>query len=117
MSTKALYILNTPAYRILGYYTSGRLHVASSKELSTRPRISAFRFKPMHTLVKLLSRYSLRGTWWRLGLDDIFQPEGSGLDSRSSRHVGTLGKSFTCSCLALRRETPIPYPCCSRERL
>jgi len=29
-----------------------------------------------------------------LGVDD-FQPEGRGFDSCSSRHVGTLGKSFT----------------------
>src|SRR6218665_1545787 len=29
----------------------------------------------------------------------LFQPEGSGFDSRSSRHVGTLGKSLTHSCL------------------
>ena len=39
------------------------------------------------------------GTWWRLGWVDSFQPEGRGFDSRSSRQVGTLGKSFTCSCL------------------
>jgi len=38
-------------------------------------------------------------TWWRLGWDDDFQPEGREFDSRSSRHVGTLGKSFTYSCL------------------
>src|SRR6218665_2176447 len=36
-------------------------------------------------------------TWWRLDRVDSFQPEGCGFDSRSSRHVGTLGKSFTCS--------------------
>src|SRR6218665_1858358 len=39
-----------------------------------------------------------------------FQTEDRGFASRSSRHVGTLGKSFTCSC-------PIQYPCCSRECL
>ena len=39
------------------------------------------------------------GTWWRLGWDDDLQPEGRGFDYRSSRHVGTLGKSFTRSCL------------------
>src|SRR6218665_1629467 len=49
------------------------------------------------------------GTWWDVvargtctvapRLDDDFHPEGRGFDSRSSRHVGTLGKSFTCSCL------------------
>ena len=38
------------------------------------------------------------GMWWSLGWDDDFQPEGRGFDSRSSRHVGTLGRSFTCSC-------------------
>ena len=32
-------------------------------------------------------------------LVDSFQPDGRGFDSRSNRHVGTLGKSFTCSCL------------------
>ena len=40
-----------------------------------------------------------RGTWWRIGWGDYSQPEGRGFASRSSRHVGTLGKSFTCSCL------------------
>ena len=39
------------------------------------------------------------GTWWRNGWVDSFQPEGRGFDSRSSRHVGTLGKSLTHSCL------------------
>ena len=58
------------------------------------------------------------GTWWRLGWDDDFQPEGCGFDSRSSRHVGTLGKSFTCSCLcASAWNSDTQYPCCSRERL
>ena len=39
------------------------------------------------------------GTWWRIGWVDSSQPEDRGLDSRSSRHVGTLGKSLTHSCL------------------
>src|SRR6218665_2727076 len=39
------------------------------------------------------------GTWWRIGRVETFRPEGRGLESRSNRHVGTLGKSFTCSCL------------------
>ena len=34
-------------------------------------------------------------TWWCIGWVDYFQLEGRGFDSRSSRHVGTLGKSFT----------------------
>src|SRR6218665_640078 len=39
------------------------------------------------------------GMWWRIGRVDNFQPEGPGFDSRSSRHIGTLGKSLTHSCL------------------
>ena len=46
-----------------------------------------------------ISQKCLCGTWWRLDWDDDFQPEGRGFDSRSSRHVGTLGKSLTYSCL------------------
>ena len=34
-----------------------------------------------------------------LGRDDAFRPEGRGFESISSRRVGTLGKSFTYSCL------------------
>ena len=32
-------------------------------------------------------------------VESMTQPKGRGFDSRSSRHVGTLGKSFTYSCL------------------
>ena len=39
------------------------------------------------------------GTWWRIGWVDCFQPEGRGFDFRSSRHVGTLGKSLIHSSL------------------
>ena len=39
------------------------------------------------------------GTWWRIGRVEAFQPDGRGFESRSSRHVGTLGKFLTCSCL------------------
>jgi len=37
------------------------------------------------------------GTWWRIGWVDDFQPMT--FNSRSSHHVGTLGKSLTHSCL------------------
>ena len=37
--------------------------------------------------------------WWHIGRGDAFRPEGRGFESRSSRAVGTLGKSFTHSCL------------------
>jgi len=42
---------------------------------------------------------TFRGTWWRTGWVDSFQPEGRGFDSRPSRQVGTLGKSLTHNCL------------------
>ena len=40
-----------------------------------------------------------RGTWWRIVRVEAFRPEGRGLESRSSRYEGTLGKSITHSCL------------------
>ena len=39
------------------------------------------------------------GACRRIGWFDTFQPEGRGFESRSIRHVGTLDKSFTRSCL------------------
>src|SRR6218665_74351 len=39
------------------------------------------------------------GAWWLIGRFVIFRPLGHGLESHSSCHVGTLGKSLTCSCL------------------
>ena len=67
---------------------------------------------------KLIRGHALaRGTWWRLGWDGDFQPEGRGFDSRSSRHVGTLGKSFTCSCLCASAWNSDTVSLLSRERL
>jgi len=39
------------------------------------------------------------GLGLRIGRVDAFRPKGHGFDSRSSRQVVTLGKSFTHSCL------------------
>src|SRR6218665_1239756 len=39
------------------------------------------------------------GARWLIGRFDAFRPKGRGFESRSSRHVKTLGKSFTRSCL------------------
>ena len=36
---------------------------------------------------------------WRIGRVDAFHLKGHGFDSRSSRHVATLGKFFTHNCL------------------
>src|SRR6218665_1337182 len=43
-------------------------------------------------------RHTYVGRWWLIGRVDAFRPKGHGFDSRSNRHVGTLGKSFTHSC-------------------
>src|SRR6218665_3917298 len=37
--------------------------------------------------------------WWSIGRVDAFRPKDHGFESRSIRHVGTLGKSFTHRCL------------------
>ena len=57
----------------------------------------------LKTLIYSLRRGTWgRGTWgtsWGICWVDCFQPEGRGFNSRSSRHVETLGKSLTHSCL------------------
>jgi len=37
--------------------------------------------------------------WWCIGWFDAFRPKGRRFESSSSRHVGTLGMSFTHSCM------------------
>ena len=49
---------------------------------------------------KVLSRLQIYwGMWWHIGRIEAFRLEGRGFESRSSHHVGTLGKSLTHSCL------------------
>src|SRR6218665_3323113 len=55
-------------------------------------------------------------TWWLIGRVDICRPEGRGCKSRSSRHVGTLGKSFTHSRL-WRFGVKLRHSILCRERL
>ena len=43
--------------------------------------------------------YSNGNAWWLSGEFWAVRPEGRRFESHSSRHVGTLGKSFTLSCL------------------
>ena len=45
------------------------------------------------------SLFACCGTRWRIGSVEAFRPEGRGFESHISRHVGTLGKSLTHSCL------------------
>ena len=53
------------------------------------------------------------GEWYLSGKFGALCPEGHRFESHSGRHVGTLGKSFTHSCLL----TPTQHQCCSWERL
>ena len=55
-------------------------------------------------LVRILwiSSFLLVNAWgygWRIGRVDAFRSKGRRFKSCSSRHIGTLGKSFTRSCL------------------
>src|SRR6218665_3126779 len=77
----------------------------------------ALRTSSKHPNVQVLNHIEYCFIEAHIGRGDDFQTEGRGFDSHSNRHVGTLGKSFTYSCLCASRETPIQYPCCSRERL
>ena len=57
------------------------------------------------------------GAWWLICKFGALRPEGRSFESHSSRHVGTLGKSFTCcSLLRFSVSTPTQYQCCSWER-
>ena len=50
-------------------------------------------------LLPCSSPHTISGALWLVGRFGAFRPKGRGFESRSSRHEGTLGKSFTCSCL------------------
>ena len=55
-------------------------------------------FYGIHKLHELF-RHNTMGRGWRIGWVVAFRPKGHGFDSRCSRHVGTLSKSFTHGCL------------------
>ena len=54
-------------------------------------------WKALYEVSTFLSRYG--GVWWLIGRFIAFRPKGCGIKSCSSRHIGTLGKSFTRNCL------------------
>src|SRR6218665_540771 len=57
------------------------------------------------------------GAWWFSGRVGALRLEGCNFESYSNHHLGTMGKSFTRSCLLLFGAlTLIQYQCCSRER-
>src|SRR6218665_2373418 len=55
---------------------------------------------PLEQLItQSIEKTLLDWEWWLIGRFVTFRPKGRGFKSRSSRHVETLGKSFTRSCL------------------
>src|SRR6218665_2058881 len=65
----------------------------------------------------LLLLLRLVGRVWSIGRVDAFHPKVQEFDSRFSRHVGTLGKSFTHSCLWCFGETSGTVYVLCQERL
>jgi len=106
-------------YRVIYYGLLDQPQCASGTIFSGGPRTktkftkSSLSLKRLRTSVlEAITRVILRapyershthihqcGAWWRIDRDNASWPEGHGFESRSIRHVGTLGKSFTRSCL------------------
>ena len=62
--------------------------------------IQSFRSEPnVTTTLENQPHYYYHGAWWLTGRFDAIRPKGHRFKFRSSRHVGTLGKSFTHSLL------------------
>ena len=53
----------------------------------------------IYALPRIYCNIAILRRGWRIGRVDAFRPNGHGFDSRSIRHVGTLYRSFTHSCL------------------
>src|SRR6218665_2190476 len=53
----------------------------------------------LHPSFHLFIKSIYCGAWWLIGRFDAFRQKGRGFESHFSRPVGTLGKSFTRSCL------------------
>ena len=54
---------------------------------------------PSNHMLTILYNYFPGVAWWLTGRFVDFRPKDRKFESRSNRHVGTLGKSFTRSCL------------------
>ena len=68
--------------------TQGPLSVWQPVKQLVSSAVEIFSLNPNRSNSYQCFYYKTRGTWWRLGWDDDFQPEGRGFDSRSSRHAG-----------------------------
>ena len=52
-----------------------------------------------HSHICILITHAGCGAWWLSGRFGALRPDGRRFESHSSHHVGTLGKSFTYSCM------------------
>src|SRR6218665_1178458 len=76
------------------------VHVHLLRNCSTAILESFFDvFQAIRVYHKSLSQWLKSRALWRIGRVVTLRPKGCGFESRSSRHVVTLGKSFTRSCL------------------
>src|SRR6218665_484248 len=75
--------------------------LSAFKIIMRRNELTWQKLTPAHCTRAIEKRISAKvvGRGWRIGRVDAFRPKGIGFDCRSSRHVGTLGKSLTHSCL------------------
>src|SRR6218665_3103351 len=65
-----------------------------------------------------VSKLNYAQNQWFSGTFGALRPEGRRFESYSMRHVGTLGISFTHSCLwGFSMFTPTQHQCSCRERL
>src|SRR6218665_1714876 len=79
----------------LRHSVSFSLFVSVSLFLCVQPQVSKQRLWNGRECIYIY----ICGAWWLIGRFVTFRPKGRGFEYRSSRHVGTLGKSFTRSCL------------------
>jgi len=59
----------------------------------------AYRNIKLPTWTKADRAAEISEAWWIISRFDTFRPKGREFESRASRHVGTVGKSFPRSCL------------------
>ena|SRR6218665_1193113 len=86
-------------YRKKRTQTNPQIVTHERKDTDKDTGVARYTCRALSTLLRTFIIVLYCGAWWRIGRDDAFRPEGRGFESRSSRKVGILGKSFTYSWL------------------
>src|SRR6218665_2957101 len=89
---------NIPHCWVVVLASRPKVHLINNSELITNPSHISINISRSIALDIIYEQVYV-GRGWCIGRVDTFCPKGYGFDSRSSRHVGTLGKSFSHSCL------------------